>query len=317
MLKLLVILGPTASGKSDAAIKIAREFNGEIIAADSRTIYREMNIGTAKPVRDGSISNSFEEVKEKGIAGLFDPEYLVDEIPHWGIGIADVNQDFTVADYKEYTDKKIEEISARGNLPMLVGGTGLYISAVVDNMTMTSIPPDPAWREAQKDILDEELINRLRELDPVARDTIDTSNRRRLLRALEIVEKTGKPLADAQRKGEPKYDTLIIGITRDREELYERIDHRVDKMVAEGLVDEVRALKEKYGVEVNAMTGIGYRQICAFLTGYLKLRDAVELIKRDSRHYAKRQITWFKRDERIKWLETDKIEDEVNVWINK
>ena len=237
--KIIAIVGLTASGKSDLALKIAKKISGEIIAADSRTVYREMNIGTAKPKGTRATSDP----QTISIKGMFEEKpLLVDDVPHWGFDLVGPDEEFTVADFKTYAEKKILEIVKRGHVPVIVGGTGLYVQALIDNFGFD------------------------------------------------------------QTKGEAKYEALQIGIAIDREEVYERIDARVDKMVAEGLVDEVRALREKYGSETKAMTGIGYRQICAFFDGYLKLRDAVDLVKRETRHYAKRQITWFKRDERIVWV---------------
>lgn len=237
--KLIVILGPTASGKSDLAISIAKEIHGEIIATDSRTVYREMNIGTAKP--KGAQASTI-SLRPK-IGELFSERpYIIEGIEHWGIDLVNPDEHFSVMDFKRYAEKKIAEILKRGRVPMLVGGTGLYIEAVVQNYLFE------------------------------------------------------------QGKGEPKYDALQIGISTDREELYRRIEDRVDKMIALGLVDEVRALKEKYGCATKAMTGIGYRQICQFLRGEMSLKEAVEKLKRDTRHYAKRQMTWFRRDDSIEWM---------------
>ncbi|MDP2631509.1 MAG: tRNA (adenosine(37)-N6)-dimethylallyltransferase MiaA [Candidatus Uhrbacteria bacterium] len=299
--KLITIVGPTATGKTDLAIQIAKEFNGEIITADSKTIYRGMDIGTAKPRK--SSQNAIARSRSKSIKDLFrDKPYLVHGIPHFGIDIVDPNEEFSVSDFKEYAEKKISDILLRDKLPILVGGTGLYISAVVDNLSFTSTPANEKLRQELDALDNDQLISRLRKADSEAVESIDANNRRRLIRAIEIVQSSGKSLAEQQTKGEPKYDVLQIGIELSREDLYERIDFRVDKMIAEGLVDEVRELRDKYGCNLNAMTGIGYKEICMFLEGYVKLRDAIQLIKSDSRHYAKRQMTWFKRDSRIKWV---------------
>lgn len=314
--KLIAIVGPTASGKTDLAINIAKQVDGEVISADSRTVYRKMDIGTAKPegVAHKAADLTQKQVEEKGIRAkdldisitdLFtEKAFEVEGVPHWGINIVDPNQDFTAADFKKYADEKIHDIINRGKVPILAGGTGLYVSAVIDNLTFTDVKPDEQLRKELQDLSNVELIDRMRQVDPEGVEQIDTTNRRRLLRAVEIVESTNQRLSDQQRKGEPMYEVLTIGIETEREELYKRIDDRVDVMIAKGLVDEVRALKEEYGCEINSLTGIGYRQICAFLTGHIKLRDAIELIKRDSRHYAKRQLTWFRRDNRIKWVKS-------------
>ncbi len=296
--KIVAIIGPTASGKTDLAIKIAKEFNGEIIATDSRTIYRKMNIGTAKPTRDAA-----NEAAAKDITDLFSEKpYMVEGVPHWGIDIVNPDEDYSVADFKHYAEQKIDEVLERGSLPILAGGTGLYISAIVDNLTFTDTDRNEDLRRELDELSDADLKKRLEHLDAEAAKTVDFGNRRRVIRAIEIVEMTGKPLAEQQRMGSAKYDVLQIGIEVNREDLYERINDRVERMIADGLVDEVRELKREYGCEVNAMTGIGYRQICEFLDGKMKLQDAVELLKRDTRHYAKRQMTWFKRDNRIEWV---------------
>ncbi|MCH8049094.1 tRNA (adenosine(37)-N6)-dimethylallyltransferase MiaA [Patescibacteria group bacterium] len=285
--KLIVIVGPTASGKTDLAIKIAKQFDGEVISADSRMVYRGMDIGTAKP--EGKRGES----------------YMINGVPHWGIDILEPDEDFTAANFKKYADQTIKEIIERGHVPILAGGTGLYVSAVVDNLTFTEVPPNEDLRQKLEALTNDELLARISEKDPKTAETIDAANRRRLIRALEIIETTGEPLAKQQRKGKSKYEVLEIAIDLPREELYERIDQRVDRLIATGLVDEVRGLKEQYGCEINAMTGIGYRQICAFLQGFIKLKDAIELLKRDTRHYAKRQMTWFRRDDRIKGISSD------------
>jgi len=312
--KIVVISGPTASGKTDLALQVARQFNGEIISADSRTIFREMNIGTAKPegekipatviTRESVEEKGLHEANKMDIHALFDEKpYMVEGIPHWGINVVDPNESFTAAQFKLYAEQKIENILQRKKLPIIAGGTGLYISAIVDNLSFADSDINEAFRSELKELSNEQLIERLRAVDVDAIDAIDTENRRRLIRAIEIIETTGKKLKEQQKKGEPRYDALQIGLKIERDELYARINDRVDMMIANGLVDEVRALKDKYGCEVNAMTGIGYRQICAFLEGYMTLRDAIDVLKRDSRHYAKRQMTWFRRDTRINWVE--------------
>lgn len=313
--KLIVIVGPTASGKTSAAIEVAKEFNGEIICADSRTIYREMNIGTAKPKYDKD--NNIETNKSEILSLFLDKPIMVEGVAHWGFDLVNPDESFTVADFKTYADSKIKEIIKREKLPILVGGTGLYVSAVVDNLSFSEVPPNFTLRHELENNDNSELLERIRVIDPETAETIDSSNRRRLLRAVEIVETTGEPISKQQIKGKSKYDILIIGMDIERDILYERIEDRVDAMIVEGLVDEVRMLRDKYGCEVNSMTGIGYRQICAFLDGYMKLRDAIDLLKRDTRHYAKRQMTWFKRDTRIIWLkDLDQILSSVREFID-
>jgi tRNA dimethylallyltransferase len=291
--KIIAIVGPTASGKTDVGIVVARAVDGEVITADSRTLYRGMSIGTAKP--KGTI--------EYGTGGLGEERPLiVDGIPHWGIDLVDPDEAFTAAEFQRYADKKISDILKRGKVPILVGGTGLYISAVIDRPNFSEKPPNPNTRAELALLSDAELLEEIALKDPDAAATIDEKNRRRLERAVEILRESGKTLAEARSHGPKKYDALQIGIDVDREKLYERIDERVSIMVAKGLVNEVRGLKEKYGAEANALTGIGYRQILEFFDGKMPLKDAIARIKFDSHHYAKRQETWFKRDERIQWV---------------
>lgn len=300
---LLVLVGPTASGKTAMSTALARAFSGEIISADSRTIYKEMDIGTAKPHPDmnGGVQHGAPLCAEP----FFSERPLMYEgIPHWGFNLRTPDQTFTASEYQAYADEKISEIHARGNLPLLVGGTGLYVAAVVDRPSFAQVPPNPALRLELATKSNEELLSEIAEQDPDTAERIDAQNRRRLERAIEILRATGKRLAEAQTKGEARYNTYMIGIEVPREVLYERIDTRIDAMIAAGLVDEVRALREKYGDKAPGMTGIGYRQCTAFLQGKQSLKDAILEIKRDTRQYAKRQITWFQRDPRIHWVKT-------------
>lgn len=295
--KILAVVGPTASGKTDLGIILARAFDGEVICADSRTLYRGMDIGTGKPegtragVSDGLSLQSM--VAEKPL--------LVEGIPHWGIDLVNPDQVFTVAEFQAYADERIADIISRGKLPILVGGTGLYMRAVIDRPNFTEVPPNESLRLELATLSNEQLLEEIADRDPDTAATIDSDNRRRLERAIEILRATGKTLGETQKFEAPKYDALQIGVDLDRDVLYDRIDARVDGMVASGLVDEVRKLKNEYGSDAPALTGIGYRQIVDFLDGKSKLRDAVLRIKFDSHHYAKRQETWFKRDERIVW----------------
>lgn len=299
--KLLVIVGPTASGKTGLGIRIAKEFGGEVISADSRQVYRGMNIGTAKP--EGSqvrrVSGSQESIHQ-----LFEREVHleVDGVRHWGIDLVNPDEDYSVADFKKYTEQKMKEIHKQGALPILVGGTGLWVRAVVDNLLLTETASDPVLRAELDARHIDDLFAEYKRLDPLGAETIDRENKRRVVRALEVTRLTGKPFSQQLTQGPQKYDVLEIGLRVEREELYQRIDERVEGMVAAGLVNEVRRLRDQYGCETESMTSIGYRQICRFLAGKQPLADAIEDVKRDTRHYAKRQMTWFKRDERIKWI---------------
>lgn len=299
--RICIVVGPTASGKTALSIALARAFSGEIIAADSRTIYKEMDIGTAKPRRDEGVEH-LPPLQEK-MADMFTEKPLMHEgIAHWGMNLRHPGEVFTVSEFQAYADQKIKEILERGNLPIIVGGTGLYIAALVDRPSFAEVAPDPALRLELAPKSNEELLEEIAERDPDTATRIDSKNRRRLERALEILRTTGKRLADVQKRGNPVYNPYILGISVEREVLLTRIDERVDTMIAAGLVDEVRALRAKYGDNVPGMTGIGYRQISAFLRGECTLREAILALKHDTRQYAKRQMTWFQRDTRIHWV---------------
>lgn len=303
-------MGPTGSGKTDLALKLAREYDGEIVAADSRTIYKEMNIGTAKPPKDTEEGARIHE----SIHDLFgSAPYMVDGVANWGFDLVAPNESYDVSTYAQFARTKIKDIVERGKLPIVVGGSGLYVQAIVDNPTFSDVKPNPARREELSAMSLEVLQKHLANIDPEAYELIDVQNPRRLVRAIEVVESTGKPWATQQQKNNPYVDALQIGIEVEREALYERLDARVDKMIAEGLVNEVRALLEKYGENAPGMTGIGYRQIVAFLRGEVKLRDAITQLKQDTRQYAKRQMTWFKRDARIHWVKNvDDIQEMIS-----
>lgn len=303
--KLIAILGPTASGKTALGIQIAKLVGGEVISVDSRMVYKGMDVGTAKPEGEWKTG-------EIEIGGRIDQmfgarkQFFVEDVPHWGIDLVEPDQEYSVAQFKEYTEKKIAEIVKHKHVPILVGGTGLWLSAVIDNLDLSSTPSDENLRAELEEKSLGDLFHEYKKLDPVGAEQIDRDNKRRVLRALEVTLLTGKPFSELQTRGVPKYDVLQIGIAVEREVLNERINDRVDEMIAHELVTEVRSLKQKYGCEIESMTGIGYRQVCEFLDGRSSLKDAIEEIKKDTRHYAKRQMTWFKRDERIVWVTNPK-----------
>lgn len=298
---LVAVVGPTASGKTEVGIRLAQAFDGEVLCVDSRTVYRGMDIGTAKI--QGKRMSETEFLTD--IHSLFAPRAVVVEgVPHWGVDLVTPGEPFTVADFQTYAEKKIADIVARGKTPILVGGTGLYFRALLDGLTLTAVEPDLALRTELDAKSTAELAELLGEKDPDAVARIDIDNRRRLVRALEIVMTTGEPLATQQKKTATPYEVCMIGIDVDRDELYQRIDARVDAMIADGLVDEARMLYAKYGPASPALSGIGYRQLAAFFEGKMKLRDAIERIKFDTHHYAKRQLTWFKADVRVQWVKS-------------
>lgn len=300
---IIAFVGPTASGKTEAGVRLAQTFDGEVLCVDSRTVYKGMDIGTAKVV--GEKGNKWQG-DDWRINKLFEPApTLVEGIAHWGLDLVDPGEPFCVADFVTYAQNKILDIVARGKLPVLVGGTGLYFRALLDGLTLTDVEPDPALRAELEAKSTPDLVELLGEHDPDAVAAIDVDNRRRVVRALEIVMTTGESLASRQKKIETPYDVCYIGLDVDRDVLFERINTRVDGMVAQGLVDEARGLYQKYGAESQAMSGIGYRQLAAFFQGKLPLRESLERIKHDTRQYAKRQLTWFRAEgERIIWVTT-------------
>ena len=278
---LLVVLGPTASGKTALSIELAKKYGGEIISADSRQVYRHMDIGTDKIAVD----------KREGV-------------PHWLIDVVEPSERFTVADFKKLAEKKIDEIFARGNLPMLVGGTGLYIRAITQNFKIPD--QDLGVREKLMKELEEEggkekLYERLCKLDPESSKKIHKNNIPYLVRALEIVAATGAGKPNL--KGEPKYKCLQTGIAWPREILFERINKRVDEQIGRGLLEETKKLLDMgLGKKLASMQSLGYKEIVQYLDGALTLEEALELLKNNTRNFAKRQMTWFKKDEGILWV---------------
>ncbi|MCX7778681.1 MAG: tRNA (adenosine(37)-N6)-dimethylallyltransferase MiaA [Patescibacteria group bacterium] len=299
MNKLIVILGPTASGKTELAIKLAKFFNGEIISADSRQIYREMDIGTNK-IKDSRLKIQNENLKCK-ISKIEKPVFYKG-VPHYLIDVANPDEEFTVAQFKKRAIKIIKNIQKRGKTPFLVGGTGLYIQSIVDNLVIPRVKPDKVLRNKLSTKSNEWLFKKLKKIDPLTANEIDRKNKRRLIRALEVCLKTKKRFSELRKRGKPLFDILQIGLKISRPILYQRINQRVEKMIRDGLVDEVKKLYKKYSPSLPSLSGIGYQEIIAYLQGKISLPAAVEEIKKNTRHFAKRQMTWFRRDPRIVWL---------------
>lgn len=301
---LVVLVGPTGIGKTEISIKLAKELNGEIISADSAQIYRHMNIGTAK-------------IKEKEKEG----------IPHYLIDIVDPDKEFTVADYKEMATKCIEDIHGRGKLPMVVGGTGLYINSLVYDLNFIDVAPNDDFREKYNNLADkygnEYIYNNLKEIDPDSTNRINISDRKRIIRALEVYNETGKPMSKYYknfRKYNEDYDIAMVGLTMNRKRLYERINIRVDKMIEEGLIEEVKnILNMNYSKDLNSLKALGYKEIIFYLNGEKTLDESINLLKRDTRRFAKRQLTWFRRDSRIEWVDYENFnnKDEIINYIIK
>lgn len=306
--KIIVIAGPTASGKSALAIKLAKKFNGEIVSADSRQVYRGMDIGTAKPTKKD-----------------------LDAVPHHLIDIKNPDQNYTVSKYKRDAIQAINKILKNKKLPILVGGTGLYIKAVVDNLNIPEVAPDIKLRnKLEKDIESHGLkyvFEKLVKLDPEAAYIVDPNNPRRIIRALEIAIKTKKPFSAQRKIGKPLFDFIEIGIEWPKNILDERINKRVDLMIKEGLLKEVKNLIKKYGLKQQSFDAIGYREIIEFVKNKKcqrktdrsgiyackksALSNAKDLIKKNTRNYAKRQMTWFKKDKRINWIKNQKEAEKI------
>jgi tRNA dimethylallyltransferase len=288
---LIVITGPTATGKSAAGVLVAEQVGGEIVSADSMLLYRHMDIGTAKPTLP----------ERRGI-------------PHHMIDILEPDQEYSVALYQKETRNIIKEIYDRGNLPILVGGTGLYIRAVIDPYDFGTSGGEPALRkrlldEAEQDGYDK-LHRRLSEVDPEAAARLHPRDLRRVIRALEVYYLTGRPASSYMKLNQyhpPLYRLCMFGLNMERANLYRRIEQRVDSMLEAGLVEEVRRLLDSgYSKELKSMRSLGYKEIAAYLNGEITLEEAVELLKRNTRRFAKRQLTWFRRDDRIRWLDIEK-----------
>lgn len=284
---LVIIVGPTGVGKTDLSIEIAKKMNGEIISADSMQVYKYMNIGSAKP-----------SIKERDPI----PHYLMDEI--------DPREEFSVAQYQKKAKEYIEKILSSGKLPIIVGGTGLYVNSIIYNIDFTETVSN--W-DLRKQLENETrkygnayIHDKLRSIDPEAAARIHPNNIKRVIRALEVYYEGGEKIKDFQESlvENPAYRYAMIGLIRDRKELYERINLRVDLMIQQGLIEEVKRLMA-LGLDMDAisMKGLGYKEIIRYLKGDYSLETAVETIKRDTRRYAKRQITWFKRYDQIQWFD--------------
>lgn len=292
---LVVLLGPTAVGKTALSVGLAAALDAEIISADSMQFYRHMDIGTAKIRR---------EEMQTADGRL---------IPHHMLDIVDPDEPYTVADFQRDAAGCIRDITARGKLPMLVGGSMLYIQALTDGYAFDEVAGEDTELRArlrrEYDTLGAAVLHRrLAETAPEAAAKIAPQDAKRLIRALEVIELTGKPPSAQPAAGAP-YDVLLLGLNREREELYQRIEQRVDIMLADGLRQETeRLLDMGYAPELKPMQGLGYRQMCQYLGGEVTYDEMVRLIKRDTRRFAKRQLTWWRRDERICWFRADMME---------
>lgn len=299
---IVVILGPTAVGKTEIAISVAERVRGEIISVDSRLLYRGMNIGTAKPLVADRL-----------------------RVPHHLIDVADPDEMWSLVKYQKAARQAAAEILSTGALPLLVGGTGQYVRAVVEDWSPPPVIPDQRMREVLENWADEisprELHQRLLALDPIAAAKIEPNNLRRSIRALEVIFSSGRRFSELRQIGIPVFDYLQLGLRRPRSELYQRIDSRVDTMLANGFIDEVQELLDLgYDASLPSMSAIGYHEISAYLAGRVTLGEAVKLMQRRTRQYVRRQANWFKSDDPdIRWFDftdtvVDDLVDEINLW---
>ncbi len=298
---LVAIVGPTGVGKSKLALRLAQTFESEILSADSRQVYRHMDIGTAKPSREE-----------------------LSLVPHHLINIVNPDEDFSLAQYQELAYRAIDDIHQRNKLPILVGGSGMYVWSVLEGWGIPRVSPDLEFRHSLEEkatkVGEDELYQELEEIDPVAAQRIDRRNIRRTIRALEVHRGTETPFSQLQHRKTSPFNTLIIGLTADRAELYRRIDLRVDEMIKQGLVAEVEKLINMgYDFNMPAMSGIGYKQIGMFLNGELTLATAIQQIKFETHRFVRHQYNWFQlKDDRIQWFDIQsKLDSEITMLLTR
>ena len=292
---LIILTGPTAVGKTSLSVKLAKAVDGEIVSADSMQVYKFMDIGTAKVTKD-----------EMG------------DIPHYLISEFEPDEEFSVVKYQQLAKKYISSIHERNKIPILVGGTGFYIQAVLYDIDFEENESDTSYREELEQLAltkgSDYLHGLLAKVDPNSAKAIHPNNIKRIIRALEYIKLTGNPISahnEEQRSKESPYNYKYLVLNRDRAKLYEIINRRVDVMIDNGLIDEVKNLLDMgYTKDMVSMQGLGYKEIIAYLEGEYSLNDAIDILKRDTRHYAKRQLTWFKRERDVLWVNKDDFKDE-------
>ena len=296
--KVVVICGPTASGKTALSIELAKKINGEIVSADSMQIYKDMNIGTAKP--------TMEEMQG---------------IKHYLLDFVSPEERYSVAQYKQDAKVAIKEIIKKGKTPIIVGGTGLYVDSLIYEIEYNDIKIDEKYRKELEKIVEEQgleiLYKKAVEIDPVAMKKISPNDRKRIMRVLEIYKTTGKTKTQQElesRKNPVEYDYKIFAINWDREILYQRINKRVDIMIEQGLIDEVKDILKKYDKFPTAMQGLGYKEVVDYINGIYTKEEMIEKIKMETRRYAKRQLTWFRKNKQTMWLDgKNDIQNNINI----
>ena len=276
--RVIAVVGATASGKTSYAIELAKKINGEIISADSRLVYKGMDIGTAKPTIDE-----------------------MQEIPHYMIDVVEPEYNYSVGLYVKEAKKHITDIISRGKVPIVVGGTGLYFRVLLENYDLPDVKPDYELRKELSSYSYEELLEMLTKLDEKAANSLQKNDKKKLIRYIEIIKLAGKPLDLVRGVKEKEFNVEWVGLNFPREILYDRINKRVDLMIEQGLIDETRKLLQKHGRISNITDTIGYREVLSYLDGELSLDEAKDKLKQNTRNYAKRQLTWFRKNEQINW----------------
>lgn len=297
--KVIVIVGPTASGKTALSIELAKQIKGEIVSCDSMQIYKDMNIGSAKP--------SLEEMQG---------------IKHYMIDIVEPDKRFSVAEYKKQAEQAIEEILSKGKMPIVIGGTGLYADSLIYGIEYPEIEFDKNYRNELENLANSKeglsnLYEKAKEIDSKAIEKISPNDKKRILRILEIYHSTGKTKTELEaesRKNEVKYDYRVFVINMDRQILYNRINKRVEIMIENGLIEEVKNLLDKYKEFPTAMQGLGYKEVVEYLNGYLTKDEMIEKIKQETRRYAKRQLTWFRKNKNTIWIDgLNDLQSNINI----
>lgn len=276
--RVIAVVGATASGKTSYAIELAKKINGEIISADSRLVYKGMDIGTAKPTIDE-----------------------MQEIPHYMIDVVEPEYNYSVGLYVKEAKKYITDIISRGKVPIVVGGTGLYFRVLLENYDLPDVKPDYELRKELSSYSYEELLEILTKLDEKAANSVEKNDKKKLIRYIEIIKLAGKPLDLVRGVKEKEFNVEWVGLNFPREILYDRINKRVDLMIEQGLIDETKKLLQKHGRISNITDTIGYREVLSYLDGELSLDEARDKLKQNTRNYAKRQLTWFRKNEQINW----------------
>lgn len=276
--RVIAVVGATASGKTSYAIELAKKINGEIISADSRLVYKGMDIGTAKPTIDE-----------------------MQEIPHYMIDVVEPEYNYSVGLYVKEAKKHITDIISRGKVPIVVGGTGLYFRVLLENYDLPDVKPDYELRKELSSYSYEELLEMLTKLDEKAANSVEKNDKKKLIRYIEIIKLAGKPLDLVRGVKEKEFNVEWVGLNFPREILYDRINKRVDLMIEQGLIDETKKLLQKHGRISNITDTIGYREVLSYLDGELYLDEAKDKLKQNTRNYAKRQLTWFRKNEQINW----------------